>query len=163
MNGTTDGPAAVARTAEHRPGGSALPGGRPDPHAVLVVEDSAEDAEAIERALGRTHPHLRLEFTADGAGLADRLAAADRLPGLILLDLNMPGVSGHEVLASLKAAPALAGITVVVFTSSTASAEVDACYAAGADSYIYKPVNFELFRTVLKGAVDYWQRQVPRS
>ncbi|CAM5506747.1 response regulator [Streptomyces californicus] len=45
----------------------------------------------------------------------------------------------------------------VVFTSSTASAEEDACYAAGAEQpYIYKPVNFELFRTVLQGAVDFW-------
>ncbi|WP_432715552.1 response regulator [Streptomyces lavendulae] len=133
-----------------------------DRRLILVVEDSAEDAEAIERALNRSHPHLILEFTADGAGVATRLEKANRLPGMILLDLNMPGMTGHEVLASLRSLPRLDAVAVVVFTSSTASAEVDACYAAGADSYIYKPVNFDLFRTVLKGAVDYWQAQIPQ-
>ncbi|MFD6418307.1 response regulator [Streptomyces sp. NPDC060194] len=132
-------------------------GARVDDRRILVVEDSQEDAEAIERALTRTHPDIRLEFTDRGEGVAERLAAADELPGMVLLDLNMPGPSGHAVLRAIRARPELAEITVVVFTSSTAPAEVDACYAAGADSYIYKPVNFALFRTVLKGAVDYWQ------
>ncbi|MEU6404240.1 response regulator [Streptomyces sp. NPDC046985] len=132
------------------------PGRQLDTGRVLVVEDSQEDAEAIERALSRTHPHLRLEFLSQGEGLVDRLLGGEEAPGIVLLDLNMPGVSGHAVLKSLRARPELAEITVVVFTSSTAPAEVDACYAAGADSYIYKPLNFELFRTVLKGAMDYW-------
>ncbi|MEU2754386.1 response regulator [Streptomyces albidoflavus] len=132
---------------------------RVDLTRVLVVEDSEEDAEAIERALTRTHPALSLEFTAHGDGLAERLLARhEELPGMVLLDLNMPGAGGLKVLTALRARPELAELTVVVFTSSTAPAEVDACYAAGADSYIYKPVNFDLFRTVLKGAVDYWQQ-----
>ncbi|MFF5638468.1 response regulator [Streptomyces sp. NPDC012825] len=132
-------------------------GARVDNRRILVVEDSQEDAEAIERALTRTHPEITLEFTDRGEGVAERLAAADELPGMILLDLNMPGPSGHAVLRAIRARSELADVTVVVFTSSTAPAEVDACYTAGADSYIYKPVNFALFRTVLKGAVDYWQ------
>ncbi|MFJ4715183.1 response regulator [Streptomyces sp. NPDC088785] len=132
------------------------PGKRLDSGRILVVEDSQEDAEAIERALARSHPQLRLEFLDRGDGLVDRLLAADDVPGILLLDLNMPGVSGHAVLRALRARPELAEITVVVFTSSTAPPEVDACYAAGADSYIYKPLNFHLFRTVLKGAIDYW-------
>ncbi|MGW1138881.1 response regulator [Streptomyces zhihengii] len=129
-----------------------------DPTRVLVVEDNPEDTEAIERALRQTHPELRTEFTSHGDGLVDLLLGRDEVPGLIFLDLNMPGVSGHAVLASLRARPELRDVTVVVFTSSTAPAEVDSCYAAGADSYVYKPVNFALFRTVLKGAVDYWQQ-----
>ncbi|MER6392248.1 response regulator [Streptomyces sp. NPDC059382] len=124
---------------------------------VLVIEDSQEDAEAIERALGRSHPGLTLDFRDRGDGIVEELLGADRLPGLILLDLNMPGLSGHAVLGAIRAQPSLGRVPVVVFTSSTAPTEVDASYAAGADSYIYKPVNFELFRTVLKGAVDYWQ------
>ncbi|MEU5717165.1 response regulator [Streptomyces sp. NPDC020403] len=128
-----------------------------DQDFVWVVEDSPEDAEAIRRALGGTHPELTLLFTDRGAGVAERLLEATRRPGLVLLDLNLPGLSGAAVLRSIRALPELNGVTVVAFTSSTAPAEVDATYEAGADSYIYKPVNFELFRTVLKGAVDYWQ------
>lgn len=133
-------------------------GRRVDNERILVVEDSAEDAEAIERALNRTHPDLRLEFTDRGEGVAERLLDSAELPGLVLLDLNMPGLSGHAVLSAIRGHPQLAEVTLIVFTSSTAPAEVDACYAAGADSYIYKPVNFALFRTVLKGAIDYWQQ-----
>ncbi|GGX57845.1 response regulator [Streptomyces fructofermentans] len=131
---------------------------RIDPGSVLVVEDSQEDAEAIQRALSSTHPALRLEFVHRGEGVVDALLASDVLPGLVLLDLNMPGMDGHGLLGALRARPEFRDVTLVVFTSSTAPAEVDRCYAAGADSYIYKPVNFTLFRTVLKGAVDYWQQ-----
>ncbi|GGS17025.1 response regulator [Streptomyces griseoviridis] len=133
--------------------------GRLDPGSVLVVEDSPEDTEAIERALRQTHPDLRTEFVARGDGLVETLLAREELPGLILLDLNMPGVGGHALLAAIRARPELRDVTVVVFTSSTSPHEVEASYAAGADSYIYKPVNFRLFRTVLKGAVDYWRQQ----
>ncbi|AXX30302.1 response regulator [Actinosynnema pretiosum subsp. pretiosum] len=125
---------------------------------LLVVEDSEEDREAIDRALSRSHPELLLEFLPDGGDLLARLRDASRSrPDLILLDLNMPGVDGYRLLADVRADPELASLTVVVFTSSTASADIDRCYAAGADSYVYKPVNFSLFRTVLQGAVDYWQ------
>ncbi|GAA5062903.1 response regulator [Streptomyces similanensis] len=132
------------------------PARRLDNGRVLVVEDSQEDAEAIERALSRSHPQLRLEFLSRSDGLVEHLLSGDEAPGIVLLDLNMPGVSGHTALHAVRSRPELAEITVVVFTSSTAPAEVDACYAAGADSYIYKPLNFDLFRTVLKGALDYW-------
>ncbi|MEU6565355.1 MULTISPECIES: response regulator [Streptomyces] len=132
------------------------PGKRLDNGRVLVVEDSQEDAEAIERALARSHPQLRLEFLDRGDGVVDRLLAEDEVPGILLLDLNMPGLSGHAVLRAIRARTELAEVAVVVFTSSTAPPEVDAAYAAGADSYIYKPLNFHLFRTVLKGALDYW-------
>ncbi|WP_328457762.1 MULTISPECIES: response regulator [unclassified Amycolatopsis] len=130
----------------------------PDERLVLVVEDSAEDREAIQRALTRTHPELELEFAPDGDAAIARLTdpGPDR-PGLLLLDLNLPGRDGYQVLADLRANPDLAGLTIIVFTSSTTSADIERCYALGADSYVYKPVNFHLFRTVLQGAVDYWQ------
>ncbi|WP_067701309.1 response regulator [Nocardia jejuensis] len=124
---------------------------------VLLVEDSDEDREAIERALHASHPHLRLEFVIDGHAALTRLRDETRpRPMLVFLDLNMPGISGLSVLERIRADAALADITVVVFTSSTTADDIERCYAAGADSYIYKPVDFALFRTVLQGAVDYW-------
>lgn len=126
---------------------------------VLVVEDSEEDREAILRALSRSHPELVLEFLPDGHLVADRLRDTTLPhPALVLLDLNMPGVDGYRVLSDLRADvdARLNDVIVVVFTSSTTSADIDRCYEAGADSYVYKPVNFTLFRTVLQGAVDYW-------
>lgn len=125
---------------------------------VLVVEDSAEDREAIQRALTRSHPELELEFALDGDAAIARLSAPGlERPALLLLDLNLPGRDGYQVLADLRANPDLAALKIIVFTSSTTSADIERCYALGADSYVYKPVNFHLFRTVLQGAVDYWQ------
>jgi len=124
---------------------------------ILVVEDSDEDVEAISRAIGRSHPAVELEFLRSGAEVLPRLTgpAAVR-PALVLLDLNMPGESGLDVIKQVRAEATLSGLTLVVFTSSEDQAEADACYAAGADSYIYKPINFALFRTVLQQTLDYW-------
>lgn len=127
---------------------------------VLVVEDSDEDVEAIGRALRRTHPDLRLELLRSGVEVMPRLTAADRpRPGLMLLDLNMPGESGLDVLRRVRGA--FKDLTIVVFTSSEDQAEADACAAAGADSYIYKPINFALFQTVLGQTLDYWRAHPP--
>ncbi|MEU5401526.1 response regulator [Streptomyces sp. NPDC005963] len=127
-----------------------------DRERLLVAVNSAEDADAFGRALGGTHPHLRLEFISSGDGIAERLLAARTLPALVLLD-QLPGHGDPTLVRTLRAHPELKNVTVVVVTSSTAPSEVESWYAAGADSYVYKPGNFALFRTVLKGAIDYWQ------
>ncbi|MFD0523413.1 response regulator [Paractinoplanes durhamensis] len=119
-----------------------------------MTEDSAEDIEAIERAIGRSHPGLRAEFFSSGAEMLARLATTR--PRLLLLDLNMPGESGLDVIRRVRADDTLADLTIIVFTSSEEPAEADACYAAGADSYIYKPLNFALFQSVLSRTLDYW-------
>ncbi|MCM2389803.1 response regulator [Streptomyces albipurpureus] len=135
---------------------------RVDRRRILVVEPSAEDAKTIEQALSRTHPHLRLEFASREDGIAERLLAAPTLPGLVLLNVHLPEHQGHAVLRAIRSHPHLSEVTVVVFTPSTSPTEVDSCYQAGADSYVYKPVNFALFRTALKGAIDYWQDSASR-
>ncbi|MFI5931406.1 response regulator [Actinoplanes sp. NPDC051494] len=125
---------------------------------ILVVEDTDEDVEAIGRAIGKSHPAVELEFLRSGAEVLPRLTAPGAIrPRLVLLDLNMPGEGGLDVIKRVRSEPALAGLTLVVFTSSEDQAEADACYAAGADSYIYKPINFALFRTVLQQTLDYWR------
>lgn len=129
-----------------------------DPDLVLVVEDSDEDVEAISRAITRSHPGRRLEFLRSGADVLPRLVAPDAArPRLMLLDLNMPGESGLQVLRRIRAEESLRDLIVVMFTSSEDRAEADACYAAGADSYIFKPINFALFQTVLRQTLDYWR------
>jgi CheY-like chemotaxis protein len=125
---------------------------------IYVVEDSDEDVEAIERAIGRSHPALRLEFHRSGADVLAGLTEPGReRPWLMLLDLNMPGESGLDVIRAVRARPDLDDLRLVVFTSSEDQAEADACHAAGADSYVYKPLNFALFQSVLSQTLDYWR------
>lgn len=131
---------------------------------ILLVEDSPEDFEATVRALkraGLANPILRCE---DGDDALDFLfrrgrhagpGAAPR-PGIVLLDLNLPGTDGRDVLAALKADPSLRSIPVVVLTTSTDERDVARCYQAGANSYMSKPVDLDGFMRAIQLMKDYW-------
>jgi CheY-like chemotaxis protein len=131
---------------------------------VLVVEDSPEDFEATRRSLQRSgFPHP-LVHVGDGDAALDYLfhrgsfSRADRSPRprLILLDLNLPGTDGRQVLASIKADDDLRRIPVVVFTTSRDERDIEACYRAGANSYVQKPVDLPEFRRALDSLRSYW-------
>lgn len=131
---------------------------------ILLVEDSPEDFEATVRALrraGLANPIARCE---DGDDALDYLyqrgqyatpGSAPR-PGIILLDLNLPGTDGREVLAELKADDALRSIPVVILTTSTDERDVTRCYSAGANSYIKKPVDLDSFMLAIQRLKEFW-------
>ena len=77
-------------------------------------------------------------------------------PDLLLLDLNMPRMDGCEVLAEMKADPALARIPVVVLTTSEAEQDVCRAYALHANAYIVKPLDIDQFFTVMRSIEEYW-------
>ena len=128
---------------------------------ILLVEDSPEDFETAERAFrksGLKNPIIRC---ADGDEALEllfrrgRFADAPR-PGVVLLDLNLPGTDGREVLSEIKADPQLKHIPVIVLTTSSDDRDVQACYKAGASSYIQKPVDLEGFMRAIERLNDYW-------
>jgi CheY-like chemotaxis protein len=131
---------------------------------ILLVEDSPEDFEATVRALkraGLANPILRcedgddaLDFFYHRGRYADP-AVAPR-PGIVLLDLNLPGTDGREVLATLKGDPNLRSIPIVVLTTSTDERDVERCYQAGANSYLSKPVDLDGFMRAIQRMKDYW-------
>ena len=134
------------------------------PHQViLLVEDSPEEYEATVRALkkaGLANPIHRCE---DGDEALDYLFRRGRYadpaaprPGIILLDLNLPGTDGREVLDAVKADDDLRSIPVVVLTTSTDERDIERCYQAGANSYVKKPVDLEGFMTAVQRLRDYW-------
>ena len=134
----------------------------PPTQPILLVEDSPEDFETTQRAFRRSglkNPILRC---ADGDEALDFLfhrgeptPDAPR-PGVILLDLNLPGTDGREVLAEIKASDDLKQIPVIVLTTSADERDVQACYQAGASSYIQKPVDLEGFMKAIERLNDYW-------
>jgi CheY-like chemotaxis protein len=77
-------------------------------------------------------------------------------PGIVLLDLNLPGTDGREVLAAIKTDPALRSIPVVVLTTSTDERDIDRCYQAGANSYVHKPVDLDGFVRAVQRLKDFW-------
>ena len=131
---------------------------------ILLVEDSPEDFETTERAFRRSGLKNPIFRCSDGDEALDFLyhrgdfADPDKSPrtGVILLDLNLPGTDGREVLSEIKADPALQQIPVIVLTTSSDDRDIDACYRAGASSYIQKPVDLEGFMKAIERLNDYW-------
>ena len=128
---------------------------------ILLVEDSPEDFETTQRAFRRSGLKNPIFRCPDGDEALDFLfqrgshAGAPR-PGVILLDLNLPGTDGREVLAEIKATPQLRQIPVIVLTTSSDDRDVQACYNAGASSYIQKPVDLDGFMQAIERLNDYW-------
>jgi CheY-like chemotaxis protein len=131
---------------------------------ILLVEDSPEDYEATVRAFKRSglqNPIFRCE---DGDNALDFLYRRGRYsdpeqaprPGVILLDLNLPGTDGREVLTEIKQDDELKQIPVIVLTTSNDARDVDSCYQAGANSYIQKPVDMEGFIQAIERLKGYW-------
>ncbi|MEX3955048.1 response regulator [Trinickia sp. EG282A] len=128
---------------------------------ILLVEDSPSDAMMTREALLEYRVLNPLHVAEDGVaamrylkqrgpdGLAHR-------PGLIILDLNLPKMSGREVLQELKRDPALSDIPVVVLTTSKAEEDVLRSYGLHANCYITKPVDFEKFTEVVRSISDFW-------
>ena len=134
------------------------------PPSLLVVEDSDEDYEATRRALKKVGARVAITRCFDGdvaLVLLHRRGAyaarsAERLPTLVLLDLNLPATDGREVLAEIKRDAALRSIPVVILTTSLNPKDVAVCYGNGANTYLVKPVNFEHFTNTIKLLCDYW-------
>jgi two-component system, response regulator len=122
---------------------------------ILLVEDSAEDAEMTLRALRKNHLANRVHWVKDGAEALE-FVFGSQAPKLVMLDLKMPKVDGIEVLRQLKARPETRGIPVVVMTSSNEERDVAEAYRLGVNSYIVKPVGFEAFLETVSKIGLYW-------
>lgn len=131
---------------------------------ILMVEDSPEDFHATMRAFrkaGLMNPVIRCE---DGEEALDYLFGRGRFappakaprPGIVLLDLNLPGTDGHEVLETIKKDTQLRKIPVVVLTTSCEECDIERCYSAGASSYICKPVDLNGLMEAVQRMKEYW-------
>jgi len=131
---------------------------------ILLVEDSPEDFETTERAFRRSGLKNPIYRCADGEEALDFLYRRGRYsdpdqaprPGVILLDLNLPGTDGREVLSEIKNDPNLKQIPVIVLTTSKDERDIEVCYRCGANSYIQKPVDLDGFMKAIERLNDYW-------
>lgn len=128
---------------------------------ILLVEDNPADVRLTQEALreGKLRNSLTVAETGEKAlaMLSRRLSHADSpRPDLILLDLNLPGRSGREVLAEIKADPDLKRIPVVILTTSKAEEDVVKSYNLHANAYITKPVDLDKFMQVVRTIESFW-------
>lgn len=128
-----------------------------DNNMIFIVEDSDEDYFVALRAFKKAGMKNNIERAKDGVEALAYLQNKDnKLPNLILLDLNLPKKDGREVLNVLKQDEALKNIPVVVLTTSSDERDINACYKMGANSYIQKPVDIHGFIDAVKMLKNYW-------
>jgi two-component system response regulator len=132
--------------------------------SILLVEDNDDHAELTQRAFKKAHVVNQIVRVQDGEEALDWLLArnghAGRVPAdppvLILLDLNLPGLSGLEVLRAIRAEPRIKHVPVVVLTSSDEESDRLAAYAGWANSYVRKPVDYERLVAASREIGSYW-------
>ena len=131
---------------------------------ILVADDDPDDRMLAKEAFEESRLHNPVHFFEDGADLMDYLKRrgdyADRpvhpKPGLILLDLNMPKLSGREALEQIKSDPELGTCPIVILTTSKQEEDLLRSYQLGANSYITKPVSFEELTRVVREVGHHW-------
>jgi two-component system response regulator len=128
---------------------------------ILLVEDNADHMELILKALQDNNLLNEVHVLTSGEEAIDFLqqrgAYVDAArPGLILLDIKLPGMDGIDFLRRIKTDPKLKRIPVVMLTTSVGEKEIAESYNCGANSYIIKPVDFEHFAKVIKEVKLYW-------
>ena len=123
---------------------------------ILLVEDNPDDVELMLRALKMARIDHEVSVARDGVEALDYLFEKGTLPRVIFLDINMPKISGLEVLKRLRADERTRRIPVVLFTSSKEDTDIRQGYGLGVNSYIHKPVDSVQFTDTVKQLAQYW-------
>lgn len=131
---------------------------------LLVVEDSPEDFEALVRTFKKSNINVPLVHCESGDDALDYLyrrekyshLKQDALPSMVLLDLNLPGTDGREILRTIKEDPSLQSMPVIVFTTSGSRMDIRQCYSLGANGYVQKPVSLKEMSVSMERLVQFW-------
>jgi len=134
------------------------------PFEILLIEDNAGDVILIREVLKKITP-ATLTAVCDSEDAMELLrqrttTAGASLPNLILLDLHLPRMDGHGMLAELRKDPALRFVPVVVFSSSDTEREITKSYELGASCYVAKPFDLASFNEVVDSIVHFWLKTV---
>jgi CheY-like chemotaxis protein len=130
----------------------------PRSRSILLVEDDQVDCMTIKRALDDVNISNRLDVVSNGEeALAYLMSSENDLPGIILLDLNMPRMNGIEFLKIVKTHAGLKKIPVVVLTTSRAEQDISASFELGAAGYMVKPLGYREFIDAVVTIARYWR------
>lgn len=133
------------------------------PTRFLIVEDDDDHAELVKLSMKISGGNSHLDRVCDGAEAISYLKQYGshqdkQLPDVILLDLNMPKVNGHQVIEAVKADDKLKLIPVVVLTTSNAEQDRIRAYESRANGYVVKPVNFAQFKELVCDLEKFWSQ-----
>lgn len=128
---------------------------------VLMIEDNPVDVLLIKEALDYTNIQNELHVIENGSDaiaflLKQGVHNKAPRPDIILLDLNLPGMNGDEILIKIKHDNELKSIPVIIFSSSDANQDISNVYNNYANCYIKKPVDFDGYTKIIRGIYDFW-------
>lgn len=131
------------------------------PIRLLLVEDNPGDADLTRDTLEDSKLLLDISLARDGAEALDYLLGrgprpAANVPDLIILDLNLPKMNGHQVLAEIRTHTHLQAVPVVILTSSDAEKDIAQSYQLGANCYVAKPIDLKAFQSIVKSIENFW-------
>ena len=134
------------------------------PIRIHMCDDDPDDQLLVSDALEEARLGNPIDFTNNGKELLQYLnregafshLVDEPLPGIILLDLNMPVMDGREVLSKIKQHEKFRSIPIIVLTTSKAEADIARTYDMGVNSFIMKPVSFDSLVDMIKSVTDYW-------
>ena len=128
--------------------------------SILYIEDEPDDVFLMERTFRQVAPEVDLKVISDGQEAVDYFDNSARIsPGdlsLVLLDLNLPGLSGLKVLSHIRKRPGLAELPVVIFSASNQPSDIAASYAEGCNAYLVKPGDPDRLKTIVAAIKDFW-------
>lgn len=132
---------------------------------IMVVEDSPEDFEVLERGFKKAEILLHFEHFLDSSKAWEHLEEKflqtndnkeGTKPAIILMDLNMPGIDGFELLKKIKSEPVLQNIPIVTLSTSKSESDINRAYAYGANTYISKPVDIAGYVRMANTLKTFW-------
>ena len=128
---------------------------------IILVEDNESDAEVARRAIKRSSPARSLVVVGDGLSAVDMLLGTEAQPpcprpGLMMIDINLPGLDGIELLTRIRSNPERRGVAVVIVSSSSEERDIRRAYDRGCNSYVTKPVDIRELQSLYASVVNYW-------
>ena len=126
--------------------------------AIFLIEDNPGDIKLITSQLKLLMPNCTITIAHDGEQALEMLfsSPAKGLPDLIIMDLNLPKMTGHEVLAEIKKDARLRPVPVVIFSSSASPKDIFSAYENHGNCYIVKPFDYHEFNEAIKQAYEFW-------
>jgi CheY-like chemotaxis protein len=128
------------------------------PLSVLLVEDNKDHVNIIRWVIGKVHSGIDVSHAEDGETVMESLGtqSASPLPDIILMDLNLPKVSGMELLKFIRRESHLRHIPVLMLSSSNRPEDVHEAYSHGANTFLNKAIIFDDFETTADRIIEYW-------
>ena len=121
---------------------------------ILLVEDDIDDVDLLKDALNDNNVSYEMEVIMEGDKVYNYLKETASLPGIIVMDLNLPKTNGKEILQEIKSNSPFIDIPIIVLTTSSSHDDIDYCTKMGISQFITKPVTLEGWNTTINSILD---------